>query len=98
MFLLNISGLKKMRKICAALNDSSMENAAVQGLPPLASMLKMKFAQLSSVDVERSFSKRKAILRPNRQRFLVENLEQHALINHYFGLKDSLSDEDDPNV
>jgi hypothetical protein len=42
--------------------------------------IKTKYAPLVSVDVERSFSSYKALLRDNRQRFLPENIEQHLII------------------
>lgn len=40
-----------------------------------------KFAPLTSVDVERSFSMYKNVLSPNRQSFLFENLSQQFLIH-----------------
>ena len=40
-----------------------------------------KYAPLTSVDVERSFSKYKSFLRPNRQSFYFENLREHFIIH-----------------
>ena len=42
-----------------------------------------KNAPITSVDVERSFSRYKAILRPNRRRFTFENLKLHVVANNF---------------
>lgn len=84
-----------MRKVSAALEDDTESAETIEGLP-LTFMLSLKHAQLSSADVERSFSKRKAMLRPNRRRLKVENLEKHLVINHYYGqLEEEESKEED---
>lgn len=41
--------------------------------------LRREFCPLVSVDVERSFSKFKSFLRPNRQRFSVDHITQHMV-------------------
>jgi hypothetical protein len=78
-----------MREVCAMLSGKAVEPAGV----PLRHALRLKFAQLNSADVERSFSKRKAILRPNRRRLTTDNLEMHLVINHYFSVVNA--DEND---
>ena len=40
----------------------------------------LKYAPITSVDVERSFSSYKEILTDRRQKFTVENIEKHAII------------------
>ena len=40
-----------------------------------------KYAQVTAVDVERSFSRYKSILRPNRRSFLFENLKKLVVCN-----------------
>ena len=63
-------------------------DASVLGLHPFnemspADMARFRFAPLVSVDVERSFSMFKNVLRDNRRSFLVENLKQHLVIMFY---------------
>jgi len=41
----------------------------------------MKYGPLTSVDVERSFSRYKSILRPNRRTFKFENLQMYVVSN-----------------
>ena len=40
----------------------------------------MKFAPMTSVDVERSFSRYKTILADNRRKCLFDNIKQHLII------------------
>lgn len=42
----------------------------------------LRYAPMTSVDVERSFSMLKAILAPRREGFTIPNLEQYFLINY----------------
>ncbi|CAI6349970.1 unnamed protein product [Macrosiphum euphorbiae] len=42
-----------------------------------------KFAPITSVDVERSFSRYKNVFRPNRHRFTLENLKKY-MVAHCF--------------
>ncbi|XP_065214416.1 uncharacterized protein LOC135842640 [Planococcus citri] len=42
-----------------------------------------RFAPVVSVDVERSFSTLKSVLRDNRKSFLIENLKEHLIIGCY---------------
>lgn len=42
-----------------------------------------KYAPLTSVDVERSFSRYKAILRPQRRSFLFDNLKMYVVSNNF---------------
>ncbi|CAI6356619.1 unnamed protein product [Macrosiphum euphorbiae] len=41
----------------------------------------MKYALVTSVDVERSFSRYKAMLRPNRRHFAFENFKLYVVSN-----------------
>jgi hypothetical protein len=43
----------------------------------------LKYAPIISVDVERTFSSYKNILSDRRQKFSVQNLEKHLIINWY---------------
>lgn len=52
-------------------------------------LVQQRYAPLTSVDVERSFSKFKAILKPNRESFTFENLSKYTIVNYNsFLLKD----------
>ena len=46
-------------------------------------MAYMKFAPMTSVDVERSFSRYRTILADNRRKFLFDNIKQHLIIQCY---------------
>ncbi|KAF0754913.1 DUF659 domain-containing protein, partial [Aphis craccivora] len=46
-------------------------------------IVNMNYAPITSVDVERSFSQYKNILRPNRRNFSFENLQQYV-VSHCF--------------
>jgi len=50
-------------------------------------MSHMKFAPMTSVDVERSFLRYKTTLADNRRRFLFENIKQHLIIQSYSAMK-----------
>jgi len=47
-------------------------------------MAHMKFAPMTSVGVERSFSRYKTTLADNRRRFMFENIKQHLIKQCYF--------------
>lgn len=67
----------------AKLNSSLDKNPGFKSFTENDSVefcIKTKYAPLVSVDVERSFSSYKALLRDNRQRFIPENIEQHLVI------------------
>lgn len=55
-------------------NNTETDNYSVQ------ETLAFKFAPITSVDVERSFSMYKNVLRSNRQSFLFENLSEMFII------------------
>jgi hypothetical protein len=44
----------------------------------------LKFAPITSCEVERSFSIRKAIFRPNRQSFNLHNLSMYTICNYHW--------------
>lgn len=45
-----------------------------------AAVASMKFAPITSCDVERSFSMYKRVLRDDRKKFSVENIEKHMVV------------------
>lgn len=61
---------------------SNRETNFVNTLNP-QQIASLKFAPITSVDVERSFSAYKEILSDRRQKFTVENLEKHLIIKWY---------------
>ncbi|XP_060862145.1 uncharacterized protein LOC132939135 [Metopolophium dirhodum] len=50
----------------------------------LDNYLSMKYAPITSVDVERSFSIYKNILTPNRSRFTEDSLSKYMVVNYFF--------------
>lgn len=68
--------LDSIRKISAALSGTSMTDC---DLSPSA-LASMKFAPLTSVDVERSFSQLKHLLSDRRQSLAVENISKMLII------------------
>jgi len=51
-------------------------------------MQAFKYAQLTSCDVERSFSKRNQILTPQRQSITTENMELLSVCNYYYNIQE----------
>lgn len=72
-------GFNLLIKISNILRGNHEEN--IQMDPSIIS--KFKFAPITSVDVERSFSSYKQILSDRRQSFLIENLEKHLIVSIY---------------
>lgn len=66
-------GFQKIQIICKKLNGSTTNWDVKQ-------LMTFKYAPITSVDVERSFSMYKNILRSNRHSFLFENLSQQFII------------------
>lgn len=58
-------------------NDDDLNKSNIS----LDNYLCLKYAPITSVDVERSFSMYKNILSPNRQRFAEENLSKYMVVN-----------------
>src|SRR5438552_18514424 len=76
-------GYKKLREKSKILKRESVQNDfnyTAEQLPCL------KYAPITSCDVERSFSRYKSVLRDNRIRFSFELLRQHLSIEE-FGAK-----------
>lgn len=66
----------KVAKVLEGQEDiGEIENLCVSDIPLL------KYARLSSCDVERSFSRYRALFRDNRHRFVMENLEKVFIVN-----------------
>lgn len=72
-------GFTQLTKISNILQGNHEEN--IQMSPSI--ICKFKYAPITSVDVERSFSAYKQILSNRRQSFLIENLEKHLIISIY---------------
>lgn len=76
------SGLKTIKCIrnilCGIVDEDTME----LNLSP-SEITAMKYAPITSCDVERSFSRYKSVLRPNRRSFNLENLKQY-MVCHCF--------------
>lgn len=73
----NNKELKVLEKIAAILAG---EESSASVNHTLAETSAFKYAPLTSVDVERSFSMYKSLLRSNRHGFLIENLVLHFVI------------------
>jgi hypothetical protein len=52
--------------------------------PDLDNYLCMKYFQITSVDVERSFFVHKNILSPNRHRFAEDSLSKNMIVTFFF--------------
>lgn len=72
-------GFNLLIKISNILQGNHEENIQID--PSIIS--KFKFAPITSVDVERSFSSYKQMLSDRRQSFLIENLEKHLIVSIY---------------
>lgn len=74
-----LKNLKIIRDILQGLNPTELLDVE---LTPL-DIVNMKYASITSVDVERSFSQYKNILRPNRRHFTFLNLREYV-VSHCF--------------
>jgi len=61
-------------------NDGDLSSSNLN----LDNYLSMKYAPITSVDVERSFSMYKNILSPNRSRFSEDSLSKYMVVNFFF--------------
>ncbi|XP_025425546.1 uncharacterized protein LOC112694325 [Sipha flava] len=78
--LMKNNGFKVLKNISAILDG---ENTSRDGIPEdltLNDMVHFKYAPVTSVDVERSFSSYKNILSDRRRSFLFENLKNHLIV------------------
>ncbi|XP_060855950.1 uncharacterized protein LOC132933685 [Metopolophium dirhodum] len=78
--LMKNNGFKVLKNISAILDG---ENTSRDGIPEdltLNDMVHFKYAPVTSVDVERSFSSYKNILSDRRRSFLFENLKNHRIV------------------
>jgi len=78
--LMKNNGFKVLKNISAILDG---ENTSRDGIPEdltLNDMFHFKYAPVTSVDVERSFSSYKNILSDRRRSFLFENLKNHLIV------------------
>ncbi|KAL4120993.1 hypothetical protein QTP88_013584 [Uroleucon formosanum] len=78
--LLKKSGLAKMKTIKSILIGISSEASLDVELSP-SDIVNIQYCPITSVEVERSFSRYKSILRHNGQSFEFENLKMHVIIN-----------------
>lgn len=78
-------GFKILSKISKILNGEFLDNDDVQLDPDIISNL--KYAPITSVDVERSFSTYKHLLDDRRHSFKIENLEKHLIVNFFHNNK-----------
>ena len=76
-------GFEKLNKVSQILSGNANIDETLEPLSML-DILSLKYAPIVSCDVERVFSKYKAILVDNRRSFIFENLLQHVIIkcNH----------------
>jgi CRISPR/Cas system CMR subunit Cmr6 (Cas7 group RAMP superfamily) len=74
------SGIAKMKVIKNILTGTSTEASLDVELSP-SDIVNVQYCPITSVEVERSFSRYKAILRQNRRSFEFENLKMHVVIN-----------------
>ena len=72
-------GYQWLTKVQAALGDNG-DSAEVLEFYSIEEMLHLKFAQITSCEVERGFSYYKFLLGNRRRRFHVENLTMHLTI------------------
>lgn len=73
-------GLAVLRTIATILQNESTTTPEEYNFTA-AEIAAFKFAPLVSCDVERSFSRCKAFLRDNRQRFLFCNIVKHMIVH-----------------
>ncbi|KAE9532725.1 hypothetical protein AGLY_009806 [Aphis glycines] len=74
-------GFKTMKHISNILErKATSRNNTIPEELTADDMAYMKFAPMTSVDVERSFSRYKTTLADNRRRFTFENIKQHLII------------------
>ena len=77
------AGLRTLRRISEILEGRSDEIGVDGYEHSPAELAAYKFAPLVSCDVERSFSKLKALLRDNRASLTFEHLKQYLVVNCY---------------
>jgi hypothetical protein len=78
------SGFKTMKHISNILEGkATSRNNTISEELTADDMAHMKFAPLTSVDEERSFSRYKSILSDNGRRFLFDNIKQPLIIQCY---------------
>lgn len=94
---LNNEGLTFMRRACEILEGScAPENSRiVTEKLKNKEILSLKFAQLTSCDVERSFSIYKNILTDRRTNFTMDNLEMYIVSNYYVNRRDGTLNTED---
>lgn len=68
--------LKKINKILCGRFEGNIDMAYT-----ITELSMFKYAPITSCDVERSFSRYKAIFRPNRQSFNFDHLKKHVIVN-----------------
>lgn len=73
----SLQNLKTIRDILLNKNVNTSLNIEFK----LSNVSSMKYAPLSSVEVERSFSRYKSILRPNRRTFEIKNVQMYVVSN-----------------
>lgn len=79
--LMKNNGFRVLKNISAILNGENTTSR--DGIPEdltLNDMVHFKYAPVTSVDVERSFSSYKNILSDRRRSFLFENLKNHLIV------------------
>jgi hypothetical protein len=77
------AGFAVIRYICSVLrNEQAAPPDRMPDFEP-AVLSSFKFAPITSVDVERSFSRYKAVLRENRMSFTFENLRRYFVVHCY---------------
>ncbi|XP_060845030.1 uncharacterized protein LOC132924631 [Rhopalosiphum padi] len=94
------SGFKTMKHISNILEGkATSRNNTIPEELTADDMAHLKFAPMTSVDVERSFSRYKTTLADNRRRFLFENIKQHLIIQCYEtkGKKNEVEDGQEDN-
>jgi len=74
-------GLQNIKTIRNILLNTNENNGSMDIEFAPSDISNMKYAPLTSVDVERSFSRYKSILRPNRRTFKFENLQMYIVSN-----------------
>lgn len=76
-------GFNLLTKISRVLQGTYEENLEMSP----STICKFKYAPITSVDVERTFSAYKQLLTDRRQSFAVENLEKHLIVNVFSSIQ-----------
>jgi len=78
-------GWENIKKINQVLiGETTSDDDLSSSILNLDNYLSMKYAPITSVDVERSFSMYKNILTPNRSRFSEDSLSKYMVVNFFF--------------